>query len=109
MVIYGTFKIGIKATPTHRFSYELHRGPIPDGLKVCHTCDVGICVNPDHLFVGTQKQNMEDCSKKGRGRSKTHMTEQDVREIRNELHSTESWSKRFRRTPREIQPLIGGI
>lgn len=50
----------------HRASYELFVGPIPDDLLVLHTCDVRICVNPDHLFLGTQKQNMQDCIDKGR-------------------------------------------
>lgn len=50
----------------HRFAYQKFVGPIPSGMGVCHTCDVPSCVNPVHLFVGTQSDNMTDCSRKGR-------------------------------------------
>ena len=56
-------KLGILA---HRYSWMLRHGPIPDGLNVLHKCDVRACVNPEHLFLGTQKQNVDDMLRKGR-------------------------------------------
>lgn len=58
----------------HRLVYTLERGEIAPGLQACHTCDNPKCVNPDHIFIGTRKDNMSDCRQKGRHflASKTH-------------------------------------
>lgn len=64
---YGAFSlIPGRSTGAHRASYMIHKGPVPKGMEVCHTCDVPLCVNPEHLFLGTKRDNMQDCLRKGR-------------------------------------------
>lgn len=63
---YGFFRHVGKNLYAHRFAYELYIGPVPDGMHVLHTCDAPWCVNPDHLFLGTRSDNMQDMIRKGR-------------------------------------------
>lgn len=64
---YGTFqRIKGERLKAHRCSYILACGPIPPGMNVCHSCDVRACCNPAHLWLGTQKQNLADMTRKGR-------------------------------------------
>lgn len=63
---YGTISYKNKKRLAHRVSYEYHFGKIPKNLLVCHKCDMKLCINKDHLFLGTHKDNMQDCIKKNR-------------------------------------------
>lgn len=63
---YGQLRVGRTIAFAHRIAYELFVGLIPNGLYVCHHCDVKQCVNPDHLFLGTAKDNTQDMIRKGR-------------------------------------------
>lgn len=63
---YGRIKRGPKNIGSHRASWIIHFGEIPKGLQVCHTCDNPPCVRPDHLFLGTSRDNSQDCVSKGR-------------------------------------------
>ena len=56
----------------HIVSYELHKGEVPSGMLVCHVCDFPSCVNPNHLFLGTPKDNMQDAKRKGRKPTSRH-------------------------------------
>lgn len=84
---YGEVRTGAARWLTHRLAWTLANGPIPDGMFVCHKCDSPPCCNPDHLFIGTNADNIADMIAKGRtctgskhGNSK--LTEDQVLEIR---------------------------
>ena len=86
---YGAFQVEGRTLKAHRWGYTHYIGPIPDGLNVCHTCDEPACQRLDHLFLGTQADNMADRDRKGRqyrpsgeNNPNTKLTEDDVRAIR---------------------------
>jgi hypothetical protein len=66
---YGRFGIAGKNVEAHRVSWQLANGPVRPGIKILHTCDNPSCVNPGHLFPGTQQDNIADMNAKGRARS----------------------------------------
>ena len=68
---YGVMGVGRSQKRAHRMAYECFVGEIQDGMLVCHACDVPKCVNPDHLFLGTSKDNAIDRNKKGRSNPPT--------------------------------------
>ena len=84
---YGKVKVNKQNLRAHRWSWELHNGTIPDDMQVLHRCDVPSCVNPEHLFIGTNQDNVDDRESKGRSyKLPIHRTnkvsESDVLEIR---------------------------
>lgn len=101
---YGRFSVrrkdgGVQYYSAHRMSYSIHKGPIPDGLCVLHSCDNPKCVNPEHLRAGTQSDNIKD--RMLRGRTNRHrsppkkLTLLQVHEIRNSSLSAIKLSKKY--------------
>lgn len=93
----GDFKYGRigKRVYAHRFIWELFNGPIPDNMVILHACDTPLCVNPRHLRIGSQFDNIRDCIAKGRSRHasvsgemhyRSHLTTNDVLDIRRRAH-----------------------
>ena|ERR1019366_4582631 len=88
---YGYGRLGRNRSErgAHRLAYRVYRGPIPEGMLVLHRCDMPCCVNPNHLFLGTDADNNNDCIAKGRAvhpagekQGLAKLTWKDVRAIR---------------------------
>lgn len=110
---YGVIGFGKKKFRAHRYSWELNRGPIPTGMHVLHKCDCPPCINPDHLFLGTQLDNNADMDAKGRRGHK--LTESDVLAIRTSYKSWQRGSSqralahRFGMSNGQIQGILSGL
>lgn len=122
---YGSLLSEGRLERAHRVSWELHFGPIPDGMNVCHRCDVGLCVNPAHLFLGTQRENVLDMISKGRrtyennGRHGHHargersgaakLSDGDVENIRRDyetIHNKAELARRYRISESQIRRIV---
>ena len=112
---YGTISLPHqKKAYAHRVSYEIFKGEIPQGMCVCHKCDVPACVNPEHLFVGSHQDNIRDAWVKGRlplppprYGEKHHnaaFTAIEVREIRRSTRPHKELAERFGVHPMTIKP-----
>ncbi|APD19630.1 endonuclease [Pectobacterium phage PP74] len=111
---YGLISIGHqKQAYAHRVSYREFHGEIPEGLVVRHKCDNPCCCNPEHLEVGTHKDNMQDCKKRGRmvmppvhigeANHKTKLTESDVEFILKSDKTLKELAEMFGVTPQAIR------
>jgi hypothetical protein len=117
---YGQFWCAERKTQlkAHRVAWEQKNGPIPDGMLVCHRCDNPGCVRPDHLFLGTPKDNMVDMVQKGEWKHggvlcpRAILTEQQVREIRAKYvrgsYGYKRLGKEYGVSPGTIEVLIKG-
>jgi hypothetical protein len=117
---YGQLSQGIKGRRpliTSRVSWEIHNGPIPDGLHVLHHCDVPACVRPDHLFLGRPRDNALDKVAKGRARGGSlkgekhphaKLTEEQVRAIRADPRGSTTVSRAYGVTKSTIQNIRNG-
>lgn len=95
---YGHFPTGKRhglSHTAHRSSWIIHHGPIPEGLHVLHRCDNPSCVNPDHLFLGTHRDNMKDMKEKGRAKGPAKLTETQVRGIRSDTRTHRAIAKDY--------------
>lgn len=99
---YGVVRLHRKRANcfSHRISYEMHKGIIPTGKLVLHTCDNPSCVNPEHLWLGTPLQNSSDMRSKGRNKPGTQrynakLTEADIPKIRKSKNTNVYLAKKF--------------
>jgi len=101
----------------HRFAYRITKGKIPKGLFVCHSCDNPPCCNPNHLFLGTHEDNMQDRDRKnrqarGESHSRAKITSEEVREIRrlyNEGQSQKRIARIYNISPRQVSGICCGV
>lgn len=109
-----------KSKSAHRVSYEYFQGEIPDGMEVCHKCDNPCCVNPEHLFVGTRQDNVNDRESKGRNivligeeQPRSKLTKKDVKNARWERAykgtSFQKLADRYGVAKRTMQDAVNGV
>ena len=105
---YGVSNHRHRPQLAHRVSWEIYRGQIPSRACVLHKCDTPMCVNPDHLFLGTKRDNTRDCIHKGRWKRGKALSEQEVRNIRESTDTQVSLGRRFGVTQSAISRIKSG-
>lgn len=106
----GRVKVNGKAMLAARLAYQTFVGPLAEGLHVCHRCDNPACVNPQHLFLGTQAENMADMRQKRRnGWNNVKLTESDVEAIRASTDSNGALARRYGVVRTTISNIRNGI
>jgi len=108
---YGELIIAGKKYAAHRLAYALFHGQWPGRLYVCHSCDNVSCVNPEHLFLGTQKDNLQDMAAKGRStrgerNAQAKLTADDVKAIRASGYTQQKLADQYGVSRRAIQLII---
>ena len=105
---YGKIRVGCTMKRAHRVSYEIHCGEVPEGFLVCHSCDNRRCVNPEHLFLGTQADNIADMFAKGR--KITKLSQSDALAIRSAVGvSQRHLAERYGVTQQHISNIRAGL
>jgi len=114
---YKSVQYNGKSIDAHRASWIIYKGPIPDGMFICHKCDNPACTNPDHLFLGTPTDNVHDMHKKGRANilkgelaPSSKLTNNEVKEIKKLLRNKtcsdfEEVAKKYRVHTRTISDI----
>jgi HNH endonuclease len=100
----GTCEKPNRTLRAHRYSWELHFGPIPSGQILLHSCDNPLCVNPGHMSLGTHRDNIKDAIKKRRWNADRVFSHEEVRQIRALYESQKCWPRNVSR-PHSLQNL----
>lgn len=118
---YGRLIIGSRTDGTrhsesaHRYSWMVYKGDIPENYEVCHHCDNKACINPEHLFLGTRQDNIDDRERKGRNNHvvgekcwQSKFTPDDIVNIRRSKLSSRSIAKFYKVNKSSIQAIRNG-
>lgn len=110
---YGHLPFRQRYMGAHRASYLAFKGDIANGLDVCHQCDVKLCINPDHLFLGTRRDNMQDWTRKtggkrGAGHHRAKLNEYDIIAIRADTRHRVEIAAAFGISPNHVNTIKRG-
>lgn len=106
---YGQFWNGSRIMLAHRYSWELHYGTLPKNLFICHKCDNPPCVNPEHLFLGTHQDNMDDMIAKNRDYHNKKLTDAQVLQIYNSIKPAKDVAEEYKVHVSTIHEIKRGV